>query len=305
MNAKYIFDKALKKSLGGKDGDYYSSERVLPGKYYFYHTREQWRCFLCQMDSKHRKAYENGGGKELEERCWNGVWLPPKMAAYASSSYFVYNLLKRTDAVFEQKLPTSIPYATSNMDAFYPRRNVFIEAKCHEIYDSPSPKYKTAYKVFYDMLAARTGFNFHPKEEKNDSAISFSLDDIPITQFDIKQIIAHTLGIANACKNGVMINGHRERLDPNTGVSLVYLLYNPIELKKTLSSEEWKEVQSAYDKEVCFINNHHQFFISLFCLSLEYVGFKPDKIKGLTEKYEFKLADQYNYQEMIGLIDQN
>ena len=301
MNAKYIFDKALKKRLGGKDGDYYSSERVQPGKYYFYHTREKWRCFLCQMDPKHRKAYENGGGKELEERCWNGVWLPPKMAAYASSSFFVYDLLKRTDAVFEQKLPTSIPYATSNMDAFYPKRNVFIEAKCHEIYDSPSPKYKMAYKVFYDMLAARTGFNYHPKEDKNNSAISFSLDDIPVAQFDIKQIISHTLGIANACKNGVKIQGHTERLNPDTGISLVYLLFNPRELKTTLNDEEWNVIETAFSNEVCFIKTHHQFFLSLFGVSLDYLKFDSDQIKELTERFEFKLADQYNYQEMIGL----
>lgn len=302
MKTKEIFDKALKKSLGGKDNEYYSSENVIPHKYYLYHTRKDWCDFLSQMAPQHRKAYEEGGGKELEEKYWKGVWLPPKMAAYASSSFFVYDLLKNTDVIFEQKLPTSIPSATSNMDAFYPRKNVFIEAKCHEIYDSPSPKYKTAYKRFYDMLAVRTGFKYQPKEEKNDSAIVFSLDDIPVTQFDIKQIIAHTLGIANACKNGVMIERRREQLDPRTGISLVYLLYNPKELKKTLRSEEWEAIQSAYDNEVHFIDNHHQFFISLFSLSLEYVGFEPDKIEELVKKYEVKLADQYNYQEMIGLV---
>ncbi len=302
MNAKYIFDRALKKSLGGKENDYYSSEKVLPKKYYLYHTLEEWRCFLSKMAPKHRNAYKEGGGKELEERSWKGVWLPPKMAAYASSSFFIYDLLKNTDIIFEQKLPTSIPYATSNMDGFYPRRNVFIEAKCHEIYDSPSPKYKTAYKVFYDMLAARTSFKYQPKEEKNDSAISFSLDDKSVTQFDIKQIIAHTLGIANACKNGVIINGHTERLNPNTDISLVYLLYDPRELKNKLTSEEWKVIQTAYDNEVCFIDDHHQFFISLFSLSLEYIGFEPDKIEELAKRYDFKLANQYNYQERIGLI---
>ena len=302
MKTKDIFDKALKKSLGGKEGDYYSSERVQPGKYYFYHTREEWRCFLCQMDPKHRKAYENGGGKELEERCWKGVWVPPKMAAYASSSLFVYDLLKRTDVIFEQKLPTSIPRSISNMDAFYLRRNVFIEAKCHEIYDSPSPTYKTAYKGFYEKLADQTGFMYHPEEERNDSAISFSLDDSPVTQFDIKQIIAHTLGIANACRNGVMIDGRREKLNLNSDITLIYLLYNPRELKRTLSDEEWNEIEVAYNNEVDFIKKHHLFFPRLFGVALDYLGFDTDQIKDLTNRFKFKLAHQYNYREIIGLI---
>lgn len=302
MKTKDIFDKALKKSLGGKEGDYYSSERVQPGKYYFYHTREEWLCFLCQMDPKHRKAYENGGGKELEEKCWKGVWMPPKMAAYASSSLFVYDLLKRTDVIFEQKLPTSIPRSISNMDAFYPRRNVFIEAKCHEIYDSPSPKYKTAYKDFYEKLAKQTGFMYHPKEERNDSAISFSLDNTPVTQFDIKQIIAHTLGIANACRNGVVIDGRREKLNPNSDIMLIYLLYNPKELRTTLNDEDWNVIETAYTNEVSFIENHRQFFPGLFRVSLEYLGFNSDQIKELTERFDFKLANQYNYRKIIGLI---
>jgi hypothetical protein len=80
------------------------------------------------------------------------------------------------------------------------------------------------------------------------------------------------------------------------------LLYDPRELKNKLTSEEWKVIQTAYDNEVCFIDDHHQFFISLFSLSLEYIGFEPDKIEELAKRYDFKLANQYNYQERIGLI---
>ena len=289
MKLTDIFDKALKKSQGGKGEDYYSSERVLKEKYYSYITYDEWSKFRKGMSEKDRKAYDNGGGKELEEKCYKGVWIPPKMASYASSSRFVYNRLKGTNVIFEQKLPTLISRSTSNMDAFYPDKNIFIEAKCHEIYSSPSPKYKTR-------------FTYTPTEEKNDAPVTFTIDNERVTQFDIKQIIAHMLGIANACKKGVKINGEKKQLDLNNGISFIYLLYNPQELKDYFdSSKDWNKIETKWNNEVSFIKKHHRFFKELFGVALEYVGFGCSKRKELEGIFEFKLADQINYKEIIGL----
>lgn len=295
MNTKAIFDNALKLRYGGKKEDYYASERVLPNKYYMYYTLEEWNKYLDKMSPKDKKAYGEGGGKELEEKeDDNGVWQPPKMAAYASSSRFVYDLLKGTDVIFEQKLPTSVPRSVSNMDAFYLDRNIFIEAKCQEFYSSPSPKYKKAYKKFYDLLASKTGFSYIPAEEKNDAPISFLLNGMTVEQFDIKQIISHTLGIANACKNGVEIDGAIKRLDLEKGISLIYLLYNPRELQSYLSDDEWDDINSKYEKEVSFVQNNISFFKALFEISLEYVGCETARIKDLVESYQFIVTDQFN-----------
>ena len=300
MTVKESFDKAIKKSLGGKENEYYSSDRVLPEKYYMYYPKDKWDKYLEDMSPDDRNAYNNGGGKELEERCNDaGIWMPPKMASYASSSRFVYDLLKGTDVIFEQKLPTSVPHSTSNMDAFYLSRNIFIEAKCHEIYDSPSPKYKIAFNRFYNMLAARTGFSYQSTAEINDSEIYFFLDDTPVIQFDLKQIIAHTLGIANACRLGVKIGKQRIKLNLDSRISLIYLLFNPKSLRIYLSDAEWTEIQSCYSSEINFIKDNLGFFRQMFEVSLEYVGFTPTMAIELAERYDFKLADQNNYMEVI------
>ena len=91
------FDIALKKFKNGDVNTFYSSDNVLPDKYFAYYTKAEWLDFLENFMSDYdKKAYEDGGGKELEEKFsgkW-GVWMPPKMAAYASSSRFIYELLK-------------------------------------------------------------------------------------------------------------------------------------------------------------------------------------------------------------------
>ena len=303
MNTTANFDNALKLCKGGKTEDYYASERVRPNRYYMYYTLEKWNEFLGRMSSKDKKAYIDGGGKEWEEKeddKKSGVWLPPKMAAYASSSRFIYDLLKGTDVIFEQKLPTSIPHSVSNMDAFYLDKNIFIEAKCHEFYCSQSPKYKTAYREFYNTLASKTGFSYKPAKEKNNSPISFFMDGKPVEQFDIKQIISHTLGIAYACKNGVEIDDKTELLNLAKGISLIYLLYNPCELKVYLNDDEWKDIDSKYNDEVRFVQDNNSFFKALFEISLEYVGYDSAKISELVESFEFKVADQLNIK---GIID--
>lgn len=301
MNTKEIFDNAMKLRMGGKKEEYYASEKVLPNRYYMYYTLAKWEEYRGKMSPKDIKAYSNGGGKELEEKedKKRKVWLPPKMAAYASSSRFVYDLLKDTEVVFEQKLPTSVPRSTSNMDAFYLDKNIFIEAKCHEFYSSPSPKYKIAYREFYNILASKTGFSYKPTNEKNDSSISFFMDGKPVEQFDIKQIISHILGIANACKNGVIIDGKKKLLPLDKGISLIYLLYNPCEVKDYLSDDEWDEIDSKYNKEICFVKDNVTFFKALFKISLEYVGYDSAKISDLFKSFEFKVANQFNIKEIL------
>ena len=296
MALQNTFDLAKKEFKGGSINEGFLARN---GKIYeAYLTREQWNSYLAKMKSTHPDAflqYKNGGGSELKEDPKTGY--PPKMASYGSSSRFVYELLNEASVIFEQKLPTGVPHSISNMDAFSPRNNVFIEAKCREIYAAPNPKYKIAFKQFYDMLATRTGFSYHPSQEKNDAAIHFCLNGEPIEQFDIKQFIAHTLGIAYACMNGVEIEDKKEMLNLDKGLTFIYLLYNPKELQTLLDQSIWKTIMGEYNREVSFIKEHKAFFKDLFHLSLEYLGCDADLIGDLAKKYTFKLADQYTIWE--------
>lgn len=299
------FDIALKKFKNGDVNTFYSSDNVLPDKYFAYYTKAEWLDFLENFMSDYdKKAYEDGGGKELEEKFsgkW-GVWMPPKMAAYASSSRFIYELLKDNGVVFEQKLPTSIPRSISNMDGYLPSKEIFIEAKCHEIYSSPTPKYKLAYKKFYDGLL-EFGFKYLPAAEKNDASISFSLNGVLIDQFDIKQTISHLLGIANACKRGVDIRDYTTENSSKHRISccpkFVYLLFNPMVLKDYLPQGAYDAIINHYNSEKEFITNNVSFLKTIFRYSLKYVGVNDDKIDMLSSGFKVIVADQNNIMSII------
>jgi len=305
------FDLALKKSLGGREDDYYNPSDGKK-KYYAYYTNAEWDKFRKGMSQQDQNAYSDGGGKELEEKNYRGTMVPPKMASYASSSRFVYTLLRKelgnNEVVFEQKLPNGIRRSVPNMDAFLAtsKEFIFVEAKCHEIYASPSPKYKTAFKEFYDIISEKTGFAYEPAAEVNDSPVTFKYNKELIERFDIKQTIAHIRSIAYACVNGVVVkNGKAEirlMLADNQSPVFAYLVYNPEDLKNYVEDENaWKAIDIDYKKEINFIDNRIKdgFFNKLFEISLECLGCNKDKIKSLSERFKVVRVDQKDIRTII------
>jgi len=305
------FDLALKKSLGGRMKDFYkTSDEKKP--YPAYYTNAEWDKFRKGMSLQDQNAYSDGGGKELEEKNYRGTMVPPKMASYASSSRFVYTLLRKelcnNDVVFEQKLPTGIKSSVPNMDAFLAtsKEFIFVEAKCHEIYASPSPKYKTAFKEFYDIISKKTEFSYEPAAEVNDSSVTFKYNAEPIKRFDIKQTIAHIRSIAYACINGVVVkDGKVEKrlmLAENQSPVFAYLVYNPEDLKDFVEDEKaWKAIDIDYKKEINFIDNRIKdgFFNKLFEISLGCLGCNEDKIKSLSKRFKVVRADQKDIKKII------
>ncbi|MCQ2148660.1 MAG: hypothetical protein MJZ16_14275 [Bacteroidales bacterium] len=295
------FDLALKVSQNGDINSCYTSEKVTAGKYYAYYTKSEWLEFRDNvMSETDRKAYEDGGGKELEEKYssqWK-IWMPPKMASYASSSRFIYTLLRNKGIIFEQKLRTPIPRSVSNMDGYSMNKELFIEAKCHEIYSSPNPKYKLAYRDFYNGLKQCSTFDYIPASENNDSTIKFFINGNPVEQFDIKQTISHLLGIANSYKIGITYldpqTGKQGKHIPQNAPTFIYLLYNPKDLRPYLSEATWSEIETRYRAEKQFIVDNKVFFRKLFRYSLAYVGVESDKAESIASLFKVSVEDQFS-----------
>ena len=94
--------------------------------------------------------------------------------------------------------------------------NIYIEAKCHEIFDSHKVVLKNKYWDYFkknNILCAALD-----KKEKGDETFTLPLSLFGIekksTRFDIKQLICHLLGIKEQNKN--------------TKSKLIYLFFEPV-----------------------------------------------------------------------------
>jgi len=113
-----------------------------------------WKALLEGMKEEHKSQYGNGSGGELEEKDGR----PPKMAAFASSSRFIYTLSTRRHDIpnfkFEEQLPTTVG-GVANMDGYQElgNRYTFVEAKCREPYShSVKQAIKRNYREIYAYL---------------------------------------------------------------------------------------------------------------------------------------------------------
>ncbi len=209
MEKQKAFDYA-KKQLDG--GDLLQGYRMNDGRLYAtYYTNEEWDAFLADMKANYPaafKGYNDGNGGELKERKFKGKNIPPKMASYSSSSRFIYELSRNIPGFeFECKLPISIPAnnggeAEASLDGYFPKRNIFIEAKCHEFYKPSFTSFKFKYKEFYDFLKERLdSFDYRiatrtSSTGKISRGVVFLWDGVEIHSYDLKQVLCHLLGIA-------------------------------------------------------------------------------------------------------------
>lgn len=276
-NLQYDLDYALRNI--DKDGHKYGYV-VKKGKCYDrYMSNDSWCAFLEDMTKqyiRHYDSYKDGSGGEIKEGKY-----PPKMACYGSSSRFIYLLLRDVaDITFESPLDTKVG-GTAYLDACLCKEDteIFIEAKCREIYGSKNKSVKRAYMPVYDAIAKSVGDIYTNegdiKGDKNRFKCEFKYKCSPIEHLDFKQLICHFLAIsANYLTND----------DAKNKIRFIYLIYNPSEL----GIDALTVVYEQTIKEIGKVDMQE-----LFNAVFEFQKKNLNATKDMPD-FEFVLADQTN-----------
>ncbi len=210
MLTKKAFDNLIKTNLSEKIGaEKFGYE--LSKNYEDYYNKAEFNRFLEEMKQNYPTAYEryaDGKGSELREKPGRYGMYPPKMASVASSSRFCYLALRDGGealgdngiVLFEYGCPIQgVMGNAPQLDAYLPESNTYIEAKCHEIFDSHSIVLKEKYWDF--MFGEQNDFGFSQKEYNGQETFQIAPAQFGIqkenTMFDIKQFLCHLLGIAS------------------------------------------------------------------------------------------------------------
>lgn len=307
-----IFDLALKEEKGGNLSDEYECS---DGSIYTeaYYTNDEWCKFKNSMKANHSTAYaqfENGNGKELQERTnKNGKKMPPKMASYASSSRFVFEKFKDFGDAFEYeyKLANGFRGGPASLDGYMESKRIFVEAKCHEIYNDSSTKYATSYKDFYEYLKKNTAklyYSTYSKKKKEIEYVLFKWGDLKIEVLDLKQLLCHMLGIAK-----------KALLDDSNNIStLIYLVYYPtdgvldkIREKKVkyreLIRERWEKVQEEAES-IDFKLLYRHIVQYVFDEKKDSQKKYSTRVEKIAELFEFKFCDQRDYLDIVNKIEE-
>lgn len=226
------FDIAKKQSEGGNPDCGYSIDGRLYNRYL---TNDEWDEFVRAMPPAIKKQFGNGSGGEMRERKTRyGNRVPPKMASCGSSSRMLYGLAKDIpDFNFEHKLPTRIG-GDAHLDGFIKKSNLYIEAKCREIYGGKG-EVKTDYDPLYDYLSRYTLLGF----DRRNKMVTFHWNKQEIKHFDLKQMICHLLGIAN----DLLCRG----IEP---VNFLYLVYQPTQdLLSYMEDNDSHKIQEIWGQE--------------------------------------------------------
>ena len=280
MNLQHKLDLAIRDKDGKKpygEGYIISKSKLAYDRYM---SNEGWERYLAEMSEDHRIQYENGDGGELKEGRY-----PPKMACYGSSSRIIYTYLQEVGGIkYEHPLPTRVGSRPANLDAYLnaDMRDIFIEAKCREIYTKHCKvKASRGYCKVYEYISDKhKNFSFDKKDviDKNgniDESVynyRFFYNNEPVIRFDIKQLISHFLGIAAGVLEGIVKNNIR----------FVYFIYNPNELGD-------ETLKSVYDDTIKEIDKND--IIELFKAVFEYQK-RNLKIEKEMPIFEFVWANQ-------------
>lgn len=286
MNILTDFSKAMtfREQSKGILSDYQTSNGNV---YAHYMSNAAWSLFLNGMDPRIQKEYSLGSGGELEEH--DGK--PPKMAAFHSSSRFIY-LMSRDcpDFQYEKQLTTVIG-GKANLDGFVsrPGRLIFIEAKCREPYGHKSPekisvKYLPIYAYLKSQMPEVFDYKAVPIDGKNQS-VTFYCQGEKVEYFDIKQMICHLLATA----------AHLLQMDkPTRRIDFLYLLFDPIALP--LAKESRDEILRIHDQVLKHANAFDFktmfFHIARFLTSGHNIDADPNIAKDVLH---FHLCNQHDY----------
>lgn len=287
MTLQHELDLAIRDKDDKTYGEGYIVSKSKPA-YCRYMSNDGWKRYLAEMSKDHRNQYKDGYGGELKEGRY-----PPKMACYGSSSRIIYTCLREVSGIkFEHQLPTRVGSRPANLDAYLnaDMRDIFIEAKCREIYAKHSKvKASRGYKYVYKHISEyHNSFSFGADiisdnqgvKDENNYNYRFFYNNEPIIRFDIKQLICHFLGIA------------ANYLKPKKGenamnnIRFVYFIYNPNELGNEALKNVYKDTIDEIDKIKIKIKD-------LFKAVFEYQK-KNLNIEKEMPAFEFVLADQNN-----------
>lgn len=295
---KPSIDKATALDFAIRDGQKkfgYGYEISGKSPYNNYLSNNAWKRFIDSMSPLHLAQYNDADGGELIEK--KGRWglNPPKMASFGSSSRLIYECSKSIPGFcFEKRLPTRVGH-TANLDGYLcrPEVDVFVEAKCREIYSSHlNQKISLVYKDVYEYISSENpDFSYECKpieNELNYMACSFLMNDKYISHFDLKQLICHFLGIcANILKNKA-----------NTNVRFTYLIFNPdfdtdfsnphILNFKSKILEEYKETL----EEINIFGDFKWLFDAVMDYQSKHLGIPKPQYN-----FEFELHDQVSYKK--------
>lgn len=175
-----------------------------------YYSNQAFSAFLDEMKKTYSNAYQAyycGKGSELREHPVRYGMMPPKMASAASSSRFCFLALRdgadalggTGDVKFEYECKIKgISGTAPQLDAYVQNENLFIEAKCHEIFDSHRITMK---KKYWNLICGKNnqfGLNELPMGDKEEFDIPLSLFGVnkEYSMFDVKQLLCHLLGVA-------------------------------------------------------------------------------------------------------------
>ena len=238
---KSAFDQILKENVIHSIGINLFGYEIGDKRYPNHYNVCAFDKFVCQMREEynaHFRNYWEGKGNELTSQ--NGT--PPKMASVASSSRFCYLALRKGaqglgsdgDVVFEHscridKIRGGTP---PQMDAYIEKDNIFVEVKCHEIFDAHDIKLSHQYRQF--LFARDNDFGFAPVSNEDGAPIVLSRTAFGLkeeqTMLDIKQLICHLLGIQS----------HKAADEKAT---LVYLFFKP----KVLTDEQRRGIDTLFN----------------------------------------------------------
>lgn len=266
--SKQEFDEIIKNNLimSGMPKEKFGYDKDVPRTYQEYYTHDVFEDFVKKMKTKYPKHYdkfrgikdakEDKGGQGGELIPKKGRWgtMPPKMASVASSSRFCYLALRdgtdalssehiftKDDVEFEKecKIFNDATSIAPQLDACIKADmcDYYIEAKCHEIFDSHKIELKNKY---WDVLEEKGFSSVLKRAVKHEETFEFQRDVFNLPEehkrFDVKQFICHLLGIAEQSK------GRKAKL--------VYLFFMPV-CKDEILSKKVKKVFCELQKEIC------------------------------------------------------
>ncbi len=272
---KREFDNVILKNLEAKLGEDKFGYKTEDGRIYpMYYTEEEFEGFLAQATLPEYK------GSELEERTNSkGKITPPKMASVASSSRFCYLALKdgaeaiggTGEVVFEKECKIKgINGTAPQLDAYVAGGNIFVEAKCHEMFDKKTTVMRESYQEYIVGEKEGIGFNVPANLKVEKGYFNIPYGDFGFTKefhcFDFKQFLCHLLGIA--CQRKV--------------AKIVYLYFKPV------NDAKQKDIDDLFDKlseevRMAFENGYIKKFCAKNGIELQAVAEYSEVMERLTD----------------------
>ena len=248
MSQKERFDLIIKQNLIRSDKCGETEEcfgyHINNSDYDFYYKEEEFTSFIDEMRSKYpehflkyagdetSKENKGGVGGELEVKKTGYGYAPPKMAHVASSSRFCYlalrggtdalvtdKVLKKENIEFEKECRIFDSGHAPQLDAYIADEdmNVYVEVKCHEIFDRHTPTFKNKYWKYFKEDKVFNCAAIEDDKCKETFTVPLSMFglscELKSTMLDIKQMVCHLMGIAR------QNNGKKAKL--------VYLFFKP------------------------------------------------------------------------------